>query len=47
MAKSKLDGMPLTELVILCIAKRIPYKGLNAEALRAKLGKKEAAPVTS
>lgn len=46
MTKSKLDGMPLTELVILCIAKRIPYKGLDADALRIKLGKKEPAPVT-
>lgn len=42
---NKLKNMTLTELVMECKAKNIPYGGEDAETLRKKLSSKKSAPV--
>lgn len=43
-ATRKLENMALTELVIRCKAKGIPFEGEDAETLREKLAPKKSAP---
>lgn len=38
---NKLEDMTLTELVVECMDKGIPYEGCDAEALRKKLSSKK------
>jgi len=44
MEARKLKNMALTELVIECMARGIPYEGEDAEALRKKLSPKKLVP---
>jgi len=43
-ATQQLENMTLTELVIRCKVKGIPFEGKDAETLREKLAPKKLAP---